>query len=91
MRARTIPFKTGAVTQTKLVLPEHWANYLINGDMEYLDSLDPVERHAAKQVVHLYGHCVDAEDDAAFVIHHDALADGVLPCNCATFAFVEMH
>jgi hypothetical protein len=90
MHARTIPFQDGAVTQTKLALPDHWAHYLINGDKDYLSVLPPEEQSAILNTRH-FGHCVDCDDNVGFMWHHDAVGDGVLPTTCMTFTFVEMH
>lgn len=88
MISRTLPFQHGAITQTRMVLPESWAPYLINADKSGFDRFSP-EDQAAIQATRKFGHCVDCSDDAAFVWHHDACADGVLPGMCLTYTFVE--
>lgn len=93
MISRTIPpaaNPTGlAFTETKLLLPAHWAGYLINGDNEGFVRMDDNELRVAMLCETLYGSCVDASDYAEFAWTHDASSHGVLAGDCLTFTFIE--
>jgi hypothetical protein len=95
MIAKTIPPNpTGlAFTETKLLLPAHWACALINGDYTGFD-ITPSDAHEISiicEVQRLYGSCVAASDYPEFAWTHDATADGVLAADCLTFTFIEQH
>lgn len=90
MIARTIPTSRNpaglAFTETKLLLPAHWACALINGDYT---GTDDEEDAIIDEVQRLFGSCVAASDYPEFAWTHDATADGILAADCLTFTFIE--
>lgn len=90
MISRTIPpaaNPTGlAFTETKLLLPAHWASALINGDYT---GTDDTEDEVIDEITRLFGACVDASDCPEFCRFHDASSHGVLAGDCLTFTFIE--
>lgn len=89
MIARTLPFLNGSVTQTKLLLPAHWANLLINGERS--TPLDKVEQSVIREVTQHFGWCVDMEDATYFAKSHDVAAYGIPATDCGVFTFVTHH
>ena len=95
MISRTIPMSRNpaglAFTETKLLLPAHWACALINGDTTGFDST-PGDDHEVSiicEVQRLFGSCVAASDYPEFAWTHDATADGILAADCLTFTFIS--
>lgn len=95
MISRTIPpaaNPTGlAFTETKMLLPAHWASALINGDTTGFGDTpsDDNEISVISEIQRLFGSCVDASDYPEFAWTHDASSHGVLAGDCLTFTFIE--
>lgn len=73
--------------ETRLLLPTHWAPYLVNGDR---DQMTDDEEALCTHIEHLFGHCTGVSETSEFAHHHDATADGILSADCSTFTFL-MH
>jgi len=96
MRARTLPhgLNPTGLTETTLDLPAHWASALINGDYTSFDDSNPEDSDEMAIIDHierLFGSCTGVSDTPEFRTHHDASADGVLPCDCLTYTFINYN
>jgi hypothetical protein len=94
MRARTLPhgLNPTGLTESTLDLPAHWASALVNGDYTSFDDSNPddiKEQSTIAQIEDLFGSCTGVSDTPEFRVHHDASADGVLPCDCLTYTFIS--
>lgn len=74
-------------TETYL-LPDFWANSLINGDNSGLESID-IEALNTWLNEHKPGYCLTCSSkESTFTAFHDA-RNFVLACNCLDYAFVS--
>lgn len=75
------------VTKTQtLLLPAHWAPYLINGDASGLSDAETAQIEACLKREGA-SHCVDCTEGEEFTAWHDARIEGVLAAGCLTYTF----
>lgn len=88
MHAVITPTPTGPLVTAHLMLPEHWACRLINGDDE---GIYENEERVIALIEKLYGPCCGTETEPEFRRYHDASADGIPAAMCIQFVFQRPH